>query len=76
MAQTLAGPITVKMCKLIQKIESLGASEELTNTVILASDILEKISNLEEIIRIHLNAPYQPNEISKKDFSEPSKLES
>lgn len=65
MAQILAGPLSVKAYKLVCRIDSLPASIEATNLVIQASEVFEGISALEESLRVHLKAPYQP------DFGKP-----
>lgn len=58
--QILAGPLSVKAYKLTCKIDALPASTENTNLVTEASELAEGISRLEEFLRVHLNAPYQP----------------
>lgn len=58
--QVLAGLLSVKAYKITCKIDGLPASRENTALVIEASELAEGISKLEESLRVHLGAPYQP----------------
>lgn len=58
--QILAGPLSKKAYLLTRRIDALPASQEATELVMQAAELAEGVSKLEELLRIHLGAPYQP----------------
>ena len=59
--QILAGPLSVKAYKLgLDLAKALPASPESTKLELQASELADGISQLEEGLRVHLGAPYQP----------------
>jgi hypothetical protein len=63
--QVLAGPLSLKAYKLTRAIDALPGGEEATRLTTMASELADGISKLEEFLRVHLNAPYQPNTLEK-----------